>query len=317
MADQRFKVEKGLVVSGANNIFTDQVTVGGNTTIEGDLLLVQGNFVVQGTTTYTGAIYYDTDLIPLVDNQRLLGEGPSNTFVAALGNTTIYQFLHPSANNKQLGNTTQRWDASITNLDASGILTLAGNVAVNSTALAVISNTSNKAVGINTAPISSAALYVVGNTSVNGSINIVGGGNLVVNGSITADGTITTTSNTMTVGKMLTVTNRTTINSNTATEIDSFTRASGKFAKYIITADNSTAVPSLVHIIEMSLVHDNNGNVIVAKYGENFNTKLGLFDASANTTHVIVTYQANSSTGLGATGANTTSITTIRQQILN
>jgi hypothetical protein len=317
MADQRFKVENGLVVSGANNIFTDQVTVGGNTTIEGDLLLVEGNFTVLGTTTYTGAIYYDTDLIPLADNQRKLGNGPSNTFVAALGNTTIYQFLHPSANNKQLGNTTQRWDASITNLDASGILTLAGNVSVNSTALAVISNTSNKAVGINTAPISSAALYVVGNTNVNGSINIVNGGNLVVNGSITTNGTITTTSNTMTIGKMLTVTNRTTINSNTATEIDSFTRASGKFAKYVITADNSTAVPSLVHIIEMSLVHDNNGNVIVAKYGENFNTKLGLFDASANTTHVIVTYQANSSAGLGATGANTTSITTIRQQILN
>ena len=317
MADQRFKVENGLVVSGANNIFTDQVTVGGNTTIEGDLLLVEGNFTVLGTTTYTGAIYYDTDLIPLADNQRKLGNGPSNTFVAALGNTTIYQFLHPSANNKQLGNTTQRWDASITNLDASGILTLAGNVSVNSTALAVISNTSNKAVGINTAPISSAALYVVGNTNVNGSINIVNGGNLVVNGSITTNGTITTTSNTMTIGKMLTVTNRTTINSNTATEIDSFTRASGKFAKYIITADNSTAVPSLVHIIEMSLVHDNNGNVIVAKYGENFNTKLGLFDASANASHVIVTYQANSSAGLGATGANTTSITTIRQQILN
>lgn len=317
MADQRFKVEKGLVVSGANNIFTDQVTIGGNTTVEGDLLLVEGNFVVQGTTTYTGSIFYDTDIIPLADNQRKLGDGPSNTFVAFLGNTTIYQFIHPSANNKQLGNTTQRWDASITNLDASGILTLAGNVAVNSTALAVISNTSHKAVGINTAPISSAALYVVGNTNVNGSINVVGGGNLVVNGSITADGTITTTSNIMTVGKLLTVTNRTTINSNTATQIDSFTRASGKFAKYIITADNSTAVPSLVHIIEMSLVHDNNGEVIVAKYGENFNTKLGLFDASANTTHVIVTYQANSSAGLGATGANTTSITTIRQQILN
>ena len=241
----------------------------------------------------------------------------SNTFIGNFGNTTIFAFIHPSANGIQLGNTTQRWDASITNLDASGILTLAGNVSVNTTALAVISNTSNKAVGINTAPISSAALYVVGNTTVNGSINIVNGGNLVVNGSITTNGTITTTSNTMTIGNMLTVTNRTTINSNTATEIDSFTRASGKFAKYVITADNSVAATSLVHIIEMSLVHDNNGNVIVAKYGENFNTRLGLFDASANTTHVIVTYQANSSAGLGATSANTTSITTIRQQILN
>jgi hypothetical protein len=315
MADQRFKVEKGLVVSGANNIFTDQVTVGGNTTIEGDLLLVQGNFIVQGDTTYTGSIFYDTDIIPLADNQRKLGNGPSNTFVAFLGNTTIFQFLHPSANNKQLGNTTARWDASITNLDASGILTLAGNVSVNSTAFVV--DSANKRAGVNATPISSAALYVVGNTNVNGSINVVGGGNLVVNGSITADGTIATTSNTMTIGKMLTVTNRTTINSNTATQIDSFTRASGKFAKYIITADNSATATSLVHIIEMSLIHDNNGNVIVSKYGENFNTKLGLFDASANTTHVIVTYQANSAAGLGATSSNTTSITTIRQQILN
>ena len=314
MADQRFKVENGLVVSGSNSIFTDQVTVGGNTTVEGDLLLVKGNFTVVGTTTYTGTTYYDTDIVPIADNQRLLGK-PANTFVASLGNTTIYQFLRPSANNIPLGNTSKRWDAYITNLDASGVLTLSGNVSVNTNALVI--DSANKRAAVNATPISTAAFYVVGNTTVNGSINIVNGGNLVVNGSITTNGNITSTSNVMTIGNMLTVTNRTTITSNTATEIDSFTRASGKFAKYIVTADNSAAATSLVHMIEMSLIHDNNGNIVLAKYGENYNTKLGIFDASANDTHVIVTYQANNSTGLGATAANTTSITTIRQQVLN
>lgn len=315
MADQRFKVEKGIVVAGANNIITGEMTVGGNTTIEGDLLLVEGNFTVMGTTTYTGSTYYDTDLIPLVDNQRLLGSA-SNTFVASLGNTTIYQFIHPSANNKQLGNTTKRFDASLTNLDASGTLTIAGNVAVNTSVFTVQSNSTYGGAAVNAAPISTAAFYVVGNTTVNGSFNVVNGGNLVVNGSISTNGNISTTSNSFTVGKTNIVTNRTTINSNSSTVIDSFLLTTGRFAKYTITADNSNAATSLVHMIEMNLAHDNQGNVLANKYGELFNTKLGVFDASANATHVIITYQASNSAGLGATAANTTLVTTVRQQIL-
>jgi hypothetical protein len=312
MADQRFKVEQGLFVSGANNIFTGDATVGGNTTVEGDLLLVKGNFTVQGTTTYTGTTYYDTDIIPLVDNQRLLGSS-SNTFVAYLGNTTITQFVHPSANNKQLGNTTKRWDASVTNLDGSGTLIIGGNVTINSTAFIV--DSANLRAAVNAAPISTAAFYVVGNTTVNGSINIVNGGNLVVNGNISANGgvsvngVIQTTNTTLTAGKTTQVTTRTQVTTTTATTIDQFATSSGKFAKLMISVDNSTSSPSVVHAVEMLLAHDSAGNVIATKYAELYTTKLGTFDASISGSNVVVTFTA--------TTANTYNVTALRQLILD
>lgn len=316
MADQRFKVEKGLFVSGANNIITGDATVGGNTTVEGDLLLVKGNFTVQGGTTFVGATYYDTDIIPLADNIRLLGK-PSNTFVASLGNTTIYQFLNPSANNKQLGNTTQRWDASITNLDASGVLTITGNVSVNSTALTVTSNGTNKAVGINSAPISTAALYVVGNTIVNGSITINNNGSLVVNsnitanGGITVNGAITTSNNSLTLNKAAFYNNTATIANTSANIIDGFPLTLSRFAKVLVTVENTAAVTNLVHMIELLITHDNNGNVIATKYGEVYNTKLGTFDAVITGANVHITYTATS-----AAAGNTQTVKTLRQQIL-
>ncbi len=315
MADQRFKVEKGVVIAGSNNIFTEDMTVGGNTTIEGDLLLVKGNFTVQGTTTYTGTTYYDTNIIPLADNARQLGSA-ANTFVGYFGNTTVKVFLNPSANGKPLGNSTQRWDASVTNLDASGTLTLAGNVAVNSSVFVVQSNTTYGGAAVNAAPISSAAFYVVGNTTVNGSINVVNGGNIVVDNNLTSYGNVIV-NNAITVGKSLLTTSRTSITTNNSTVVDSFLLNTGKFAKYTVTADNSNAATSLVHMVEMNLMHDGAGNVLVNKYGEVYNTRLGTFDAVANATHVVVSYQANSSAGLGATSANATTITTVRQQILD
>lgn len=314
MADQRFKVEKGIVVTGSNNIFTGDATVGGNTTIEGDLLLVKGNFTVQGTTTYTGSTYYDTDLIPLVDNQRLLGK-TGNTFVAALGNTTIHQFIHPSANNIQLGNTIRRWDASVTNLDGSGTLIVAGNVTINSTAFIV--DSANLRAAVNAAPISTAAFYVVGNTTVNGSINVVNGGNVVVNGNISANGgvtvngAITTSNNSLTLNKAAFYNNTATINSTTVTVVDGFPLSLSRFAKVLITVENTAAATNIVHMIEMLITHDNNGNVLATKYGEVFNSKLGTFDAVITGANVHITYQATS-----AAVGNTQTVKTLRQQIL-
>ena len=54
MANTRFKAENGILVTGANSIFMQQVQVNANLTVNSDLLYVGGNLYVQGDQIISG-----------------------------------------------------------------------------------------------------------------------------------------------------------------------------------------------------------------------------------------------------------------------
>lgn len=315
-SNQQFKVENGLLVTGNTSFFEYQVNVGStsakaNLYVQGDLLYVGGNLYVTGNQIISGTTQYDIDIIPLTPSGRNLGN-TTNVWNAFLYEVRVDSYLRPSANAIQLGNTTKRFEAYVTDFDASGNVTVTNNFTVDTTTLVV--DAANNRVGVNTTPYSQTALTVVGNTVVNGNFNVVGSGVVTTSNSATVGGNVTVTGTSLTVGKTNLVTTVTSVTVNTAVTIDQFATSTGKFAKYIVTADNSTALTSLVHMIEILVAHDNNGQVIITKYGETYNTKLGTFDASVSGSNVVLSFTISSG---GATAANATSITAVRQQVLS
>jgi hypothetical protein len=310
MADQRFKVENGLVVQGSNNVFEDIVTINANLYVNSNLLFVGQDLFVTGNLVYTNT-QVAGDLTPF-DDRADLGN-TTNRFDLFAFDVQVDGSIRPGANGVQLGNTTRRWDTYSTNIRGSGTLTVSGNVAVNTNALVV--DATNKRLGVNTIPYTDTALTVLGNTTVNGNVNVVNGGNLNVNGNITANGgvivngAIQTTNSSIAFGRAVLFTTRTQVTNTSANIIDRFATASGKFAKVMITVDNSTTSPAQIHMIEMLIAHDSAGNVLATKYAEMFNTKLGIFDAEVSGANVNITF--------AATVANTYNVTTLRQQILD
>lgn len=311
MADQRFKIEDGLVVQGSNSVFEEKVTINANLNVEGSLLFVGQDLFVTGNLVYTNT-QVAGDLTPYDDGANL--GNTVNRFDLFSIDIQVDGSIVAGANGVPIGNTTRRFDVFARNIDATGTMSVVGNTNFNIDALAI--DTTNKAVSINaSAPYTGTKLTVVGNTTVNGSINVVGGGSLAVNGNITANGgvsvngAIQTTNNSLTFGKAVLFTTRTQVTNTSANIIDQFPTNSGKFAKILVTVDNSTASPSVVHTIEMLLAHDNAGNVLATKYAELYSTKLGVFDASVSGANVIVTF--------AATSANTYNVTTLRQLILD
>jgi hypothetical protein len=317
----QFKIENGLLVTGSGSLFEQQVNVGSSDTkanlvVQGDLLYVGGNLHVTGDQIISGTTQYDMDLIPLSTTGRNLGN-TTNRWNSFLYEVRVDSYLRPSANAIPLGNTTKRFDTYATDIDASGNVNISNNFTVDGTTLVV--DATNNRVGINATPYTATALTVVGNTVVNGNFSVLAG-NLTVNGSITTNTTATfganvvSTGSSLTVGKTNMVTTVTSMTVNTAVTVDQFATSSGKFAKYIITADNSTTATSLVQIVEMLVAHDNNGVVLTTKYGETYNTKLGTIDASVSGSNVVVTFTMGSG---GATAANATTVTAVRQQVLS
>ena len=311
MADQRFKVENGIVVQGSNNVFESQVSINANLYVNSNLLFVGQDLFITGNLVYTNT-QIAGDLTPYDDGANL--GNTLNRFDLFAFNVQVDGSIVAGANGVPIGNTTRRFDLFARNIDATGTLNVLGNTTFN--ADAVVIDTTNKAVAINTtAPYTGTKLTVVGNATVNGSVNVVGGGNLFVNGNITANGgvsvngAITTTNSSVTFGKASLVATRTTVTNTSINTIDQFASSSGKFAKVLITVDNSTATPSIVHTVEMLISHDRAGNVLATKYAEMYNTKLGVFDASISGANVIVTF--------AATTANTYNVTTLRQLILD
>jgi hypothetical protein len=311
MADQRFKIEDGLVVQGGNNVFEEKVTINANLNVEGSLLFVGQDLFVTGNLVYTNT-QVAGDLTPYDDGANL--GNTVNRFDLFAFTVQVDGSIVAGANGIPIGNTTRRFDVFAGNVDATGVVTVLGNTSFNTDALVV--DTTNKAVAINTtAPYTGTKLTVVGNTSVNGNINVVGGGNLAVNGNITANGgvsvngAIQTTNSSITFNKSSLVSTRTQVTNTSANIIDQFPTSSGKFAKILISVDNSTSTPSVIHTVEMLIAHDRAGNVLATKYAELFNTKLGVFDASVSGANVIVTFTAATT--------NTYNVTTLRQLILD
>jgi hypothetical protein len=281
MADTRFKAENGILAVGntsANSIFDHQVKVNANLTVQ-DLLLVSGNFTVQGTTTYIGGTLYDVDLVPTSNGVRSVGTA-GNTFLGNFYDLTIYNSLVPSANNKALGSTTKRWDTYSNNISSTGTLQvqLSGQFS-------------------NTLAVTGAATF--SNT-------------VAVTGAVTFSNSVTLTSNITSNGLVLPnggiFTNTASINSTTATIVDAFPKTLGSAAKVVLAIANSSSGQQAIEIL---LVHDGS-SVVQTQYADVYNTKLGSFDTAINNANVEIKF-----TSLAANATtNVQTVKIIRQQML-
>lgn len=298
MANTRFKAENGLLVTGANSIFEQQVQVNANLTVNADLLYVGGNLYVQGDQIISGTTLYDTDIIPASTTGRLLGN-TTNRFDVNARNINVSGNLHPSATGKLLGNTTARWDTYSSNVDVSGVIAVTGN----STFTNVAAGNTNITgfINVSTTANVGGALSVGGNTAITG--------NLAVTGLTTLTGNVTMSANATAKALILDsaaiFSNSTVVNSGTQTIVDSFPKADADFAKVILTVKPSSGTQR--HAAEILIAHDGT-NVLLTEYAKLFNTSLGSFDASINNANVEIYF-----TSAAANSTVTQTVKVIRQ----
>jgi hypothetical protein len=282
MTDQRFKAEKGIHAAGPNTTFESNVYVNGSTLFIGQDMIIGGNLVYSNTSIVG-------DLIPTIAEANL----GNNTNRFYLWTTTINTntAIIPTANGKPLGSDTARWLTYSSNVSASGILTVSGNVAVNTTAFVV--DAANKRASVNGAA-GSAALTVTGTSALVGNVTITGNSSVsgiqTVGSIALANGGITSNTTAVTTGA--------------ATIVDAWPLATGHAAKITMFVDGSALPTPVIHSLDMLVIHDGT-TVLMTKYGEIFNTSLGTFDANITGSNVNVTFTAST--------ANTYYVKSIRQ----
>lgn len=302
MAQSRFNIQDGFIAanSAANSVFMHPIRVNANTTIDGDLLMVTGDFTVQGNFVVEGQTIYDTDLLPFA-NGRSIGNS-TNQFDALLRNTTISGFLNPSTNSVSLGSPTRRWDMYATNVNTSGSITVTGASQLGNT------------LGVTGAVTLSNTLTVINSTSLSNTLTVAGAttlsSTLSVSGTSTLTGNVTTPANVVANSVILNnnagiFANSKTLTGSAKTVIDSFPLTLGNFAKAVIAVRDNI---QQFHTIEMLIVHTGT-NALLTKYGEVYNTKLGTFDADINGANLDISFT-------GTNSASTYTAKTIRQQIL-
>lgn len=302
MTQSRFKIQDGIMATNtaANSVFMHPMRVDANTTINGDLLLVTGDFTVQGNYVIQGATVYDTDLLPAA-NGRSIGNS-TNQFDALLRNVTVSGFLNPSANSVALGTETKRWNTYSTNVNATGTIIVQG--------AATLSNT----LGVTGAATLANTLSVTNSVSFSNTLGVTGAATfsntLSVSGTSTLTGNVSTQGNVAANSILLNghagvFANSKTVSGTTKTVIDSFSNSVGNFAKSVITVIDSS---QQFHAVEILFVHTGT-NALLTKYGEIYNTKLGTFDADINGAFLEISFT-------GTNSSATYTVKTIRQQIL-
>ena len=299
MAGARFKVENGILAVGvdSNSMFEHDVGINANLYVQGDLLYVGNNLIVSGNLVYSNTSIQG-DLVPTSETGAALGN-TTNRFDGYFRIINISGNVTPTANGVLLGNTTRRWDTYSTNVNASGNLTIGGNTTLSGNVSVAGQATFNNVVSF-------------GNTTLVGTMNVTStanvGGNLNVSGAATVTGNVTSSANVIGKGFIsdhAAIFSNTRLVSNTSQVIiDSFPKSLAYFGKLIVTVN---AGNSQVHAVEMLFAHENT-NVLLTKYGEVFNTKLGTFDASINNANVEIYFTASV--------ANTYTVKTLRQLIL-
>lgn len=299
MAGSRFKVENGILAVGAdsNSMFEHVVGINANLYVQGDLLYVGNNLVVVGNLIYSNTSIQG-DLVPTTQTGAALGN-TSNRFDGYFRFITVSANITPTANGVLLGNTSRRWDTYSTNVSASGNLTVGGNTTLTGNL------TVNGSAAFNN-------VVATGNTTLLGFINVSSnanvGGNVRVGGVTTVTGNVVSAANVISKGfvtdHVATVSNSQTVTTTGPAIIDSFPRSSSYFGKLIVAVN---AGNTLVHTVEMLLAHENT-NVLLTKYAEIFNTRLGTFDASINNANVEIYFTP--------TVANTYTVKTVRHSIL-
>lgn len=302
MANTSFKIENGLTVAGANSVFEKPVRVNANTTIDADLLLVTGNFTVQGNYVITGTTTYDTDLIPLSAG-RSLGNTTQRWTYSHTDNLTVYTTLLPSANAVTFGSLTKRWEAYTTSINASGAVSISNTASLGNTSVGGFINATGTG-------------QFGGNVSITGFVNATTtgqfGGNVTSGGALSVSGTSTLTGNVVSSGNVTAkgvildhaafFANTKSVTTTSPTVIDTYPKAESNFCKLIVTVKSGTNVEAT----EILLLHEDT-NVIVTKYADLYNTKMGSVEAVINGANVDISFTALS--------AGTYTVKTLRQMI--
>ena len=123
MANNRFKVDNGLVVTG-NAEFYQRIDSFANAHFQNDLFVVSGNLVVNGTLIYANVVIGNGGIRSIADQQDL--GNTTNRFNLFGYRVQVDDALVPLANGILIGNTTRRFEVYANNLNATTITVGAG-----------------------------------------------------------------------------------------------------------------------------------------------------------------------------------------------
>ena len=123
MANNRFKVDNGLVVTG-NAEFYQRIDSFANAHFQNDLFVVSGNLVVNGTLIYANVVVGLGGIRAIADQQDV--GNTTNRFNIYGYRVQVDDSLVPLANGVAAGNTTRRFEVFANNLNATTITIGAG-----------------------------------------------------------------------------------------------------------------------------------------------------------------------------------------------
>lgn len=174
MANNRFKVDNGLVVTG-NAEFYQRIDSFANAHFRNDLFVVSGNLVVNGTIVYANVVVGNGGIRSIADQQDL--GNTTNRFNLFGYRVQIDDALVPLANGVAAGNTTRRFEVFANNLNATTITV--GSTSINSTYFDGTSKSANTVNGL----YANGFIVRTGNTSAEArSINVSSNGITITNG---------------------------------------------------------------------------------------------------------------------------------------
>lgn len=267
--DQVFKVDKGIYVKGANNIFETQTLFNDIVTVNASAMFIVGDLSVTGNLTYSNTSL-SGDLVPAINGSNL--GNTTNRFVLYATDINVSGQVLPTVTNGNLGSTSLRWFVYSSNTDVQNVLT-ANNLIVNGNL--VFANAATRRVGVNAVPSGTAALQVGGDVSVTGNVNATNIiGTVVGSGNVLGANGFTFASNSATIAS-----------TGVAQVVDQFASATCKFAKYNVRIANTT---NGIHGADILLVHE--GTNVIMTVEEVFASELGTFDATLSGGNVQLTY---------------------------
>jgi len=179
MANNRFKVDNGLVVTG-NAEFYQRIDSFANAHFRNDLFVVSGNLVVNGTIVYANVVVGNGGIRSIADQQDL--GNTTNRFNLFGYRVQIDDTLVPLANGVAVGNTTRRFEVFANNLNATTITIGAGG-SINAT---YFSGTASNANTVGNLDANGIIVRTGTSTAAARSVNVSSNGITITNGDGTA-----------------------------------------------------------------------------------------------------------------------------------
>lgn len=129
MANNKFKADNGIVVSG-NSEFYQRIDAYANAFFNNDLFVVSGNLTVNGTLVYANVVIGQGGIVAVADQQPV--GNTTNRFNFFAYNVQVDNYMYPLANGVPMGNTTRRFEVFANTLNTVNI-TLPSGQSINST----------------------------------------------------------------------------------------------------------------------------------------------------------------------------------------